>query len=90
MKNQDDFAFIRFDSWPDYLTYQTRHSCWRTIFCPALHKNAYPNSGILLTTPLMRYSFGECGFVTALSRLLSGRSSPQAEPQGIIPGRHGT
>src|SRR5476651_105797 len=71
-------CLIRVYSWPDLLTYQTLHACSRTIFCPALQENAFPNSGILLTTPLIRYSFGECGFVTALTRLLSGRSSPQA------------
>ena len=38
----------------------------------------YWNSGMFATTPLMRYSFGEWGFVTALTLLFSGRSSPQA------------
>jgi photosystem II stability/assembly factor-like uncharacterized protein len=45
---------------------------------PGLQENAWPNCGILETTPLMRYSLGECSLVTALSRLFSGRSSPQA------------
>ena len=58
--------------------YQTRQALGRTIGWPALHENALANSGMFDTTPLMRYSSGECGLVMALARLLSVRSSPQA------------
>src|ERR1022692_3612653 len=58
--------------------HQTRHTGRRTIGWPTLHENALENSGMLETTPLIRYSSGECGLVMALSRLFSGRSSPQA------------
>ena len=60
------------------LDYQTRQAFSRTIGWPGLHENALANSGMFATTPLMRYSSGECGLVMALARLLSGRSSPQA------------
>src|ERR1035438_2816077 len=63
---------------PGGLSYQTRQAWGLTIGCPALHEKALANSGMLLTTPLMRYSSGECGLVMALARLLSGRSSPQS------------
>ena len=61
-----------------FYLYQTRQGCACTIGCPTRHANAFPNSGMLDTTPLMRYSSGECGLVMAPSRLFSGRSSPQA------------
>src|SRR5690348_1531525 len=59
-------------------TYQTRQAFSRTMGCPALQANASRNCGMFETTPLMRYSSGECGLVMALARLLSGRSSPHA------------
>src|SRR5580692_9880072 len=43
------------------------------IGCPALHEKARPNSGIFTTTPLMRYSAGECGSVMARTRRSSSR-----------------
>src|SRR3954462_10877639 len=58
--------------------YQILHCCARTMGWPARQANALLNSGMLETTPLMRYSSGECGLVMALARLLSARSSPQA------------
>src|SRR5262249_12069926 len=58
--------------------YQTLHTGSRTIGWPALHANASLNCGIFETTPLMRYSSGECGLVMAFIRLISTRSSPQA------------
>src|ERR1035441_8446700 len=61
-----------------YATYQTRQAWGLTIGCPSLHEKALANSGMLLTTPLTRYSSGECGLVMAPARLLSGRSSPQS------------
>src|ERR1700676_4273235 len=39
-----------------------------TMRCPALHENACANSGMLTTTPLIRYSAGECGSVMARTR----------------------
>ncbi len=39
--------------------------------CPALQLNACWNSGILITTPLIRYLPGECGLVIALTRRFS-------------------
>src|SRR5260370_8422476 len=63
--------------------YQTLHGVSRTIGSPIPQEKAFPNSGILETTPLIRYSSGECGFVIAFARLLSGRSSPQ--PHSAMP-----
>src|SRR5664280_2072674 len=40
---------------------------------PALALKASANSGILTTTPLIRYLPGECGLVTAIRRRFSGR-----------------
>src|SRR5436853_838872 len=45
--------------------YQILQTFCLTIGWPGLHENALKNSGILLTTPLIRYFSGECGFVTA-------------------------
>ena len=39
-----------------------------TIGCPGLQENAFSNSGIFTTTPLMRQRPGECGLVIAHSR----------------------
>ena len=44
---------------PEPGPYQTLHWRARTMGCPALHENAFPNSGMFETTPLIRYSFGE-------------------------------
>ena len=63
---------------PSRIAYQTLHLFVRTIGCPTLHEKAFPNSGILETTPFTRYSNGECVLVTAFNRLFSGLSSPQA------------
>jgi len=46
--------------------YQMRQMGCRTIGWPALQENALENSGILDTTPLMRYSSGACGSVLSL------------------------
>ena len=58
--------------------YQTRQTRSRTIGCPTLQEKAAANSGMFETTPLIRYSFGECGLVIALTRFCSGRSDPHA------------
>src|SRR4051812_43965220 len=60
------------------LDYQILQTFSLTIGWPALHENALKNSGMLLTTPLMRYFSGECGLVTAPRRRFSGRCPPQA------------
>src|ERR1700722_9963147 len=61
-----------------FYLYQTRQGCACTIGCPTRHAKAFPNSGMLDTTPLILYSSGECSLVMAFIRLFSGRSSPQA------------
>ena len=61
-----------------FYLYQTRQGCACTIGWPTLQANAFPNSGMFDTTPLIRYSSGECSLVMAFARLFSGRSSPQA------------
>ena len=58
--------------------YQTLQVGVCTIGCPALQLNAFWNSGIFDTTPLIRANPGECGFVTALTRRFSGRWFSQA------------
>src|ERR1051326_5586433 len=58
--------------------HQTRQAFGLTIGAPALHENAFWNSGMFTTTPLMRYLPGECGSVMACWRRLSGRSFSQA------------
>src|SRR3954468_20104233 len=65
------------------LDYQILQAFCRTIGWPALHENALKNSGMLLTTPLIRYFSGEGGLVTAPRRRFSGRGPPQAH--GAIP-----
>src|SRR5258708_3167590 len=40
--------------------YQTLHGVSRTIGSPIFHEHAFPNCGILATTPLIRYSSAEC------------------------------
>src|ERR1035438_10333881 len=59
-------------------SHHTRQALARTIGWLDLQAKALANSGMLETTPLMRYSSGECGSVSACRRLLAGRSSPQA------------
>src|ERR1039457_2550537 len=46
--------------------YQTWHAFWLTIGCPALHENAFWNSGMFCTVPFTRKWPGECGSVIAL------------------------
>jgi hypothetical protein len=46
--------------------------------CPTWQAKVAANSGIFDTTPLTRYSAGECGLVMALTRLFSSRSFSQA------------
>src|SRR6185369_15584947 len=60
------------------LRHQTRHGASRAMGWPALHPNASRNSGRFATTPFTRQTPGECGFVTALTRFASSRSSSQA------------
>jgi len=50
-----------------YQTWQT-FSGGFTIGWPALQEKAAPNSGMFTTTPLIRYSGGECGSVCARTR----------------------
>src|SRR5262249_6434589 len=49
-----------------------------TMGCPALHANAFANSGIFTTTPFMRFFAGECGSVITPARMSSGRSLAQS------------
>src|SRR5579872_988054 len=62
------------------ITYQTLQtfSGGLTMGWPALQENAWVNSGMLTTTPLMRYFEGEWGSVAARSRSSSGRSLAQS------------
>src|SRR4051812_37702973 len=61
-------------------TYHTLHtfSGGFTIGCPALQENALAKSGIFTTTPLIRNFEGECGSVSARSRISSGRVFEQS------------
>src|SRR5213075_239448 len=59
-------------------THQTRHAFGFTIACPALHPNAFANSGRSETMPFTRYLPGECGLVMAFTRRFSGRWFSQA------------
>src|SRR5208282_3594087 len=58
--------------------HQMRHRFSFTIAWPALHANAFSNSGIFTTRPLTRYLPGECGSVMAFMRRFSGRLFSQA------------
>src|SRR5579859_519538 len=62
------------------LRYHTLHtfSGGFTIGWPALQEKALANSGMFTTTPLMRYFDGECGSVSARSRISSGRVLEQS------------
>jgi hypothetical protein len=57
------------------LRYQTLQRFSRTMGLPALQANAFWNSGMLDTTPLVRYLGGEWGSTVARRRRTSGRSA---------------
>ena len=51
---------------------------------PTLQAKALPNSGMLETTPLIRYSSGEWGLVMALARLLCATKTYQGSSARLI------
>src|SRR6185436_13429470 len=70
----------RFELRTEASRYQTRQtfSGGLTMGWPALQAKALANSGMLITTPLMRYCAGECGSTCARMRISSGRSLAQS------------